>query len=71
MTDWWQQPYWGGPMVPVPGFPRELHVGDQDSPDTVAYKRTVWRAGRWQGPASRFDDSFSQAFSTGDRKSVV
>src|SRR5262245_6680747 len=52
-------------MVPVAGFPRELRVGDKDGPDVIGYKRTVWRAGRWQGPASRFDDSFSQAFSTG------
>jgi hypothetical protein len=58
-------------MVPVPGFPRELHVGDQDGPDTIAYKRTVWRAGRWQGPASRFDDSFSQSFSTGAGPNVI
>jgi hypothetical protein len=58
-------------MVPVPGFPRELHVGDQDAPDAVAYKRTVWRAGRWQGPASRFDDSFSQAFAAGAGPNVV
>ena len=65
MADWWQTPYKGGPMVPVPGFPRELHIGDPDASDTVAYKRTVWRACRWQGPASRFDDTFSKAFSKG------
>ena len=71
MTDWWQEPYRGGPMVPVAGFPRELHVGDKDGPDVIGYKRTVWRAGRWQGPASRFDDSFSQGFSTGAGPNVV
>ena len=58
MSEWWQEPYRGGPMVPVPGLPRELHVGDPDGPDAVAYKRTVWRGCRWQGPASRFDDSY-------------
>jgi len=71
MSEWWEEPYKGGPMVAVPGFPRELHVGDQDGLDAVAYKRTVWRAGRWQGPASRFDDTFSQAFSTGAGPNVI
>jgi hypothetical protein len=71
MTEWWEKPYSGGPMVAVPGFPRELHVGDADGPDVLAYKRTVWRAGRWQGPASRFDDAFSQAFSTGAGPNVI
>jgi hypothetical protein len=36
-----------------------------DGPDVEAYKRTVWRAGRWQGPASSFDRAFSNAFSHG------
>jgi CHAP domain len=58
-------------MVPVPGFPRELHVGDNDGPDTVAYKRTVWRAGRWQGPASRFDDTYSDSFANGCGPNVI
>jgi CHAP domain len=71
MSEWWEEPYKGGPMVAVPGFPRELHVGDQDGLDAVAYKRTVWRAGRWQGPASRFDDTYSQAFSTGAGPNVI
>jgi hypothetical protein len=68
---WYEEPYRGGPMVPVPGFPRDLRVGDPDGPDAVAYKRTAWRAGRWQGPASRFDDTFSKAFSTGCGPNVV
>jgi CHAP domain len=68
---WWEQPYKGGPMVAVPGFPRQLRVGDPDGPDVIAYKRTVWRAGRWQGPASRFDNTFSRAFSTGASPNVV
>jgi hypothetical protein len=65
MTDWWQHAYAGGPMVPLPGFPRELHVGDKDGPDVIGYKRTVWRAGRWEGPASRFDDTYSDGFANG------
>jgi CHAP domain len=71
VTEWWQQPYPGGPMVPVAGFPRELRVGDRDGPDVVAYKRTVWRACRWQGPASRFDDSYSDAFAHGAGPNVI
>jgi hypothetical protein len=65
MVDWWESPYKGGPMVPVPGFPRQLQVGDPDGPDAVAYKRTVWRSCRWQGPASRFDDTYSHGFAHG------
>jgi hypothetical protein len=71
VADWWQEPYKGGPMVPVAGFPRELHVGDQDGPDVIAYKRTVWRACRWQGPASRFDDTYSNAFANGAGPNVI
>jgi hypothetical protein len=33
---WYETPYKGGPMVAVPGFPRELDVGDQDGPDVIA-----------------------------------
>jgi hypothetical protein len=58
-------------MVPTPGFPRELRVGDPDGPDAVAYKRTVWRACRWQGPASRFDDSYSDRFANGAGPNVI
>jgi len=64
-------------MVPVPGFPRVLYPPDHpsgpvvDGPDVVAYKRTVWRAGRWQGPASSFDDSYSNGFAHGKGPNVV
>ncbi len=68
--NWWQTPYPGG-IVPVPGFPRELHVGDPDGPDVIAYKRTVWRAGRWAGPASRFDDAYSHGFAHGKGPNVI
>jgi hypothetical protein len=71
MTGWWEAPYKGGPMVPVPGFPRQLEVGDPDGPDAVAYKRTVWRACRWQGPASRFDDTYSDGFANGRGPNVI
>jgi hypothetical protein len=70
MTDWYSQPYPGG-IVPVPGFPRELQVGCADGPDVIAYKRTVWRAGRWQGPASRFDDTYSHGFAMGKGPNVI
>jgi CHAP domain len=36
-----------------------------NGPDVEAYKRAVWRLGRWPGPASRFDRAFSNAFSHG------
>jgi hypothetical protein len=73
MSAWWEAPYKGGPMVPVPGFPRPLYPPDAapnrvpsvNGPDVEAYKRTVWRAGRWPGPASNFDRAFSNAFSHG------
>jgi hypothetical protein len=77
-ADWWQQPFKGGPMVPVPGFPRELYPSDRnagkpmpDGPDVTAYKRTVWRAGRWQGPASRFDNTYSDGFAYGCGPNVI
>ena len=74
MTEWYEAPYRGGPMVAVPGFPRPLYPPDAASkgktpsangPDVEAYKRTVWRAGRWPGPASNFDRAFSNGFSHG------
>lgn len=80
MTDWWEVPYRGGPMVAVPGFPRPLYPPDVveqygqpsvDGPDVEAYKRTVWRAGRWPGPASNFDRAFSNGFSHGKGPNVV
>jgi hypothetical protein len=75
MTDWWETPYKGGPMVAVPGFPRPLYPPDAaakgkapsiDGPDVLAYKRTVSRAQRWQPwDPTKWDDSFSNAFSHG------
>ena len=74
MTDWWEAPYKGGPMIAVPGFPRPLYPPDADKkgktpsvngPDVEAYKRIVWRLGRWPGPASAFDRAYSNGFSHG------
>jgi hypothetical protein len=70
--DWWEQPYKGGPMVKLPGFPRPLYPPDaaahgkhpsMDGPDVEAYKRTVSRAGRW--PWQPFDEAYSNAFAHG------
>lgn len=78
MGEWWEAPYKGGPMVPVPGFPRPLYPPDaakqgkqpsSDGPDVEAYKRTVSRAGRW--PWQTFDRSFSNAFSHGKSGNVA
>jgi hypothetical protein len=55
-------------------FPRPLYPPDAnrqgkkpspDGPDIEAYKRGVWRAGRWPGPASGFDRQLSNQFSHG------
>jgi hypothetical protein len=76
MSDWWEEPYRGGPMVAVKGFPRPLyppdaapeHKASVDGPDVEAYKRTVSRAGRWVWQA--FDQSFSNGFSHGKGPNV-
>lgn len=71
-TEWWQVAYKGGPMVPLPGFPRPLYPPDANrhgkkpsapGPDIEAYKRTVSRAGRW--PWQEFDQAYSNAFAHG------
>jgi hypothetical protein len=80
MTEWYEQPYKGGPMIAVPGFPRPLYPPDANTkgkqpsvsgPDVEAYKRVVWRLGRWPGPASGFDQAFSNNFSHGKGGNVV
>lgn len=67
MTDWWEQPYKGGPMVAVPGFPRIVTVGDEPGDDVLGYQRTVKRLQRWavDEPFSSLDRVYSQAFATG------
>jgi hypothetical protein len=65
-------------MVAVPGFPRPLYPPDAaeqqasvDGPDVEAYKRVVWRAGRWPGPASGFDRAYSNGFAHGKSGNVA
>jgi len=79
-TPWYQQPYKGAPMIALPGFPRALYPPDAAAKgktpsgkgkDVQAYKRVVWRLGRWPGPASGFDNSFSNAFSHGKGGNVI
>jgi hypothetical protein len=81
MKNWWEAPYKGGPMVMAAAmFPRPLYPPDAtssgkapsvDGPDVEAYKRTVWRAGRWLGPASEFDRAYSNGFAHGKSGNVA
>jgi hypothetical protein len=66
--------------VPAAYFPRPLYPPDAsasgrrpstDGPDVEAYKRTVWRLGRWPGPASNFDRAYSNAFAHGKGGNVI
>jgi hypothetical protein len=72
---WWEEPYPGGTMVPVKGFPRPLYPPEAgetasiDGPDVEAYKRTVSRAGRWTW--QRFDQAYSSMFAYGRAGSEV
>jgi hypothetical protein len=75
MTEWWEQPYEGGKMVQLPGFPRPLFPADAaeqdetpsaDGADVVAYKRTVARLGRWAWDPDGWDDCYSNAFAHGE-----
>src|SRR5262245_36725504 len=79
MTEWYEKAYPGGPMV-GPGFIRPLYPPDaasrgktpsENGKDVQAIKRTVWRLGRWPGPASGFDNAFSNGFSHGKGGNVV
>lgn len=74
---WYEQPYPGGVMVEVAGFPRPLYPPDsseygkrpsENGPDVEAYKRTVSRAGRWKWGS--FDQAFSNGFSHGKSGNV-
>lgn len=78
MSEWWEKPYNGAPMVRVPGFPRPLYPLDAaqhgkqpsvDGPDVIAYKRTVSRAGRW--PWQPFDMAYSNGFAHGNGGNVI
>jgi hypothetical protein len=77
-TDWWEHAYPGGPPV-GPELIRPLYFPgnpagkppSKDGPDVEAVKRAIWRGGRWQGPASRFDDAYSRGFALGCGGNVV
>jgi hypothetical protein len=76
MTDWWEEPYKGGPMVAVKGFPRPLyppdvkgHTPSVDGSDVEAIKRTVSRAQRWEW--QQFDQAYSNAFAHGKGSDVI
>lgn len=77
--EWWEQAYKGGPPVGPSKLIRPLyysgnpggHPPSDDGPDIEAVKRAVWRGGRWAGPASRFDRSFSRGFALGVSGNVV
>ena len=62
---WNAEPYPGGPMVKVKGFPRKLDWQKTTSPgpDVVAYERTVARAGRWKW--GEFPDEYTDEFARG------
>lgn len=76
---WWETAYAGGPPVGPSELVRPLYfpgnpagkAASSDGPDVVAVKRAVWRGGRWQGPASSFDDSFSRGFALGVGGNVI
>jgi hypothetical protein len=77
MTDWWTQPYRGGTMISLPGFPRPVYPPDApdrppsaDGPDCLAYKRIVSRLGRWPWDPPSWDDSYSNAFAHGRSSNV-
>jgi hypothetical protein len=74
MTDWWEQPYKGGDMVDLPGFPRAMYPPDGsekgktpsgEGPDVIAYKRTVARLGRWEWAPDEWDNAYSNVFAHG------
>lgn len=81
MTEWWEVPYKGGPMaLPPTMYPRPLYPPDAaakgktpspNGPDVEAYKRCIWHAGRWPGPASDFDRAFSNGFSHGTGGNLI
>jgi hypothetical protein len=80
MSAWYETAYKGGPMIPVPGFPRPMYPPDAArkgktpsvaGPDAEAYKRVAWRLGRWPGPAGNFDRAYSNNFSHGAGANVI
>lgn len=78
-SEWWESAYAGGPPVGPSKLIRPLYMPGNtsgkppadDGPDVLAVKRAVWRGGRWQGPASSFDDTYSRAFALGKGGNVI
>jgi hypothetical protein len=76
---WWEKAYPGGPPVGPSHLVRPLYFpgnpagkpASSDGPDVVAVKRAVWRGGRWRGPSSAFDDSYSRGFALGVGGDVI
>jgi hypothetical protein len=74
MAAWHEQPYRGGKMIDLPGFPRPMYPPDAaeqgrkpsiEGPDVVAYKRTAARLGRWDWDPDGWDDAYSNVFAHG------
>jgi CHAP domain len=74
MSDWAKQPYRGGKMIDLPGFPRPIYPPDAEAqgqkpsrpgPDVIGYKRVVARLGRWKWDPDGWDQSFSNEFAHG------
>src|SRR5262245_44198205 len=74
MAGWQDEPYRGGKMVDVPGFPRPMYPPDAaeqgqkpsiDGPDATAYMRTVARLGRWKWEPDAWGDSYTNEFAHG------
>jgi len=78
VSSWWEVAYPGGSPVGPSKLARALYFpgnpsgrpASSDGPDVVAIKRALWRGGRWQGPASSFDDTYSRAFACGKSGNV-
>jgi hypothetical protein len=78
---WYEQPYQGGPMVAVDGFPGPHYPPDAaeqgkkptpSSPAHVAYKRTVCRLGRWNPwDTQAWDEAYSNLFAHGRGTGMV
>ena len=70
MSEWYEVKYPKSSNPPDVELPRTLSVGVTDAVDVLAFKRSIWRAGRWPGPASSFDDTYSKSFANGKSGNV-
>lgn len=80
VSEWWEQPYKGGKMVDIRGFPGPLYPPDAkaqgktpsiDGPAAIALKRIVARLGRWEWNPDGWDDSYSNDFAHGRKSGNV